>query len=70
MSGIKPIFTKAELSLPLPKPLKLRKLYRDHEYIHGYCIALSDTIETLQQKLKESCKQETDIERKIERLMK
>lgn len=70
MSGIKPIFTKAELSLQLPKSLKLRKLYRDREYIHGYCIALSDTIEILQQKLKESCKQETDIERKIERLMK
>lgn len=65
-----PIYTKDELSLPLPKPLKLRKLYRDREYIHGYCIALSDAIEILQQKLKESCKQETDIERKIERLMK
>lgn len=59
----------SELSLPLPKPLKLRKLYREREYIHGYCIALSDSIEILQQKLKESCKQETDIERKIERLM-
>lgn len=66
----KPVFTKQELSLPLPNSLKLRKLYRDHEYIHGYCIALSDAIEILQQKLKESCKQETDIERKIERLMK
>lgn len=65
-----PIYKKDELSLPLPKPLKLRKLYRDREYIHGYCIALSDAIEILQQKLKESCKQETDIERKIERLMK
>ena len=70
MRGTKPVYTKAELSLPLPKPLKLRKLYRDREYTHGYCIALSDAIETLQQKLKESCKQETDIERKIERLMK
>lgn len=65
-----PIYTKAELSFPLPKPLKLRKLQRDREYIHGYCIALSDSIEILQQKLKESCKQETDIECKIERLMK
>lgn len=69
MNGIKPIYTMSELSLPLPKPLKLRKLYREREYIHGYCIALSDAIEILQQKLKESCKQETDIERKIESLM-
>lgn len=70
MSGIKPIYTKEELSLPLPNSLKLSKLYRDREYIHGYCLALSDAIEILEEKLKESCKQETDIERKIERLTK
>ena len=70
MKRTKPIYTMAELSLPLPKSLKLRKLYRDHEYIHGYCIALSDVIGILRQKLKESCKQESDIESKIERLMK
>lgn len=70
MSGTKPVFTKKELSLPIPKSLKLRKLYSDHEFIHGYCIALSDAIEILQQKLKESCRQESNIERKIERLRK
>lgn len=70
MKRTKPIYTMAELSLPLPKSLKLHKLHRDHEYMHGYCIALSDTITILQQKLKESCKQESEIERKIERLMK
>lgn len=69
MNGSKPIYTKAELSLPLTKPLKLRKLQRECDYIHGYCIALSDSIEILQQKLKESCEKETEIERKIERLM-
>lgn len=69
MDNTTPIFTREELSLPLPKPLKLRQLQRDREYIHGYCIALSDAIEILQQKLKESCDKETEIERKIERLM-
>lgn len=70
MSGTEPVFTKKELSLPIPKSLRLHKLYRDHEFIHGYCIALSDAIEILQQKLKESCRQESNIERKIERLRK
>lgn len=70
MDNTTSIFTREELYLPLPKPLKIRKLYRDREYIHGYCIALSDSIEILQQKLKESCEKETEIERKIERLIK
>ena len=70
MKKLKPVFTKQELSIQLPKSLKLSKLYRDREYMHGYCIALSDAIETLQQKLKESCKQETDIEHKIMELEK
>jgi hypothetical protein len=70
MTKDQPIYTKDELSIPLPRPLKLHKLTNDHEYIHGYCIALSDTITILQEKLKKYCKQESDIERKIERLMK
>lgn len=68
MKSLKPVFTKQELSILIPKSLKLRKLYRDHEYMHGYCIALSEAIGILQQKLKESCKQETDIEHKIKEL--
>lgn len=68
MKKLKPIYTKQELSIQLPKSLKLRKLYRDREYMHGYCIALSVAIEILQQKLKESCKQETDIENNIREL--
>lgn len=68
MTKLKPVFTKQELSIQLPKSLKLNKLYRDREYMHGYCIALSDAIEILQQKLKTSCKQETDIEHKIKEL--
>lgn len=62
--------TKDKLFSQLNTPTKIRMLRQEHEYIHGYCIALNDAIEILYQKLKESCKQETDIERKIERLMK
>lgn len=61
--------TKDKLFSILSKSTKIRMLRQEYQYIHGYCIALSDSIEILQQKLKESCKQETDIERKIERLM-
>lgn len=62
--------TKDKLFSTLPKSTNIRMLRQEYEYIHGYCIALNDAIEILYQKLKESCKQETDIERKIERLMK
>lgn len=62
--------TKDKLFSILTKSTKIRMLRQEYEYIHGYCIALNDVIEILYQKLKESCKQETDIEREITRIMK